>query len=257
MGGLSVLRAVREALPYEDLVYLADSANAPYGDKPVAHIQARSEAALQQALSLGARALLLACNTASVHAAKGLRATSPIPVVAMEPAIKPAVALTRSGVVAVLATTQTLQSEAVARLCALHGAKVTILLQACPGLVECVEANALHAAPTRALLHQYVAPLLAQGVDTLVLGCTHYAFLAPLLRELVGPDVTIIDPAPAVAQELARRVAALGLGEGGAAGGALQAAPPSLRFFSSLAAGAADAALSSLWGAPVQAQVWV
>ena len=129
----------------------------------------------------------------------------------MEPAVKPAVATSRSGVIGVLATTRTLASENLAQLKERFGAGSEILLQACPGLVECVEAGELSSDATRALLQGFVAPLLERGADTLVLGCTHYPFLIPLLQDLAGPGVTIINPGPAVARELRRRLEAGGL----------------------------------------------
>jgi glutamate racemase len=148
----------------------------------------------------------VACNTATVIAIRHLREQTHIPVVAIEPAIKPAVNTSRTGVVGVLATTQTLQSESVARLCQEHGEGKRILLQACPGWVEAVDQADLHSPQTEALLRQFVVPLMDQGVDTLVLGCTHYPFLRDTLQRIVGDSVVLIDPAVAVAAELTRRL---------------------------------------------------
>ncbi len=206
VGGFSVLRAIRTALPAEDLVYVADSSHAPYGDKPEAHIIQRTLTLGNWLASSGVKAITVACNTATVVAIRHLREQTHIPVVAIEPAIKPAAHTTRSGVVGVLATTQTLQSESVARLCQEHGEGKRSLLQACPGWVEAVEQADLHSSQTEALLRQFVEPLMEQGVDTLVLGCTHYPFLRDTLQRIVGDDVTLIDPAVAVANELARRI---------------------------------------------------
>jgi glutamate racemase len=166
-----------------------------------------------------------------------------VPVVAIEPAIKPAAKLTRSGVVGVLATRQTLASASVARLCEQHGSAVRFVLQACPGLVEQVESAHLDGERTRELVLRYVGPLLAQGADTIVLGCTHYPFLGDLIRELAGPGVTVVDPSTAVARELARR-----LGSARAVGNAVG----SERFFST-APDLAQAAtvVSRLWGCEV------
>ena len=205
VGGLSVLRAIRDALPAENLVYVADSGHAPYGDKSEAHITQRTLTVGNWLASSGVKAITVACNTATVVAIRHLREQTHIPVVAIEPAIKPATNTTRSGVVGVLATTQTLQSESVARLCQEHGEGKRILLQACPGWVEAVEQADLHSSHTEALLRQFVEPLMEQGADTLVLGCTHYPFLRDTLQRIVGDDVTLIDPAVAVANELARR----------------------------------------------------
>ena len=206
VGGLSVLRAIRDALPAENLVYVADSGHAPYGDKSEAHITQRTLTVGNWLASSGVKAITVACNTATVVAIRHLREQTHIPVVAIEPAIKPATNTTRSGVVGVLATTQTLQSESVARLCQEHGEGKRILLQACPGWVEAVEQADLHSSHTEALLRQFVEPLMEQGVDTLVLGCTHYPFLRDALQRIVGDDVTLIDPADAVANELTRRL---------------------------------------------------
>jgi len=206
VGGLSVLRAIRAALPAENLVYVADSGHAPYGDKSEAHIIERTLAVGNWLAVSGVKAITVACNTATVVAIRHLREQTHIPVVAIEPAIKPAVNTSRTGVVGVLATTQTLQSESVARLCLEHGEGKRILLQACPGWVEAVEQADLHSPQTEALLRQFVVPLMDQGVDTLVLGCTHYPFLRDTLQRIVGDDVVLIDPAVAVATELTRRL---------------------------------------------------
>jgi len=206
VGGLSVLRAIRAALPAENLVYVADSGHAPYGDKSEAHIIERTLAVGNWLAVSGVKAITVACNTATVVAIRHLREQTHMPVVAIEPAIKPAVNTTRTGVVGVLATTQTLQSESVARLCLEHGEGKRILLQACPGWVEAVEEADLHSPQTEALLRQFVVPLMDQGVDTLVLGCTHYPFLRNTLQRIVGDDVVLIDPAVAVATELTRRL---------------------------------------------------
>ena len=206
VGGLSVLRAIRAALPEENLVYVADSGHAPYGDKSEAHIIERTLTVGNWLAVSGVKSITVACNTATVIAIRHLREQTHMPVVAIEPAIKPAANTTRTGVVGVLATTQTLQSESVARLCLEHGEGKRILLQACPGWVEAVEEADLHSPQTEALLRQFVVPLMDQGVDTLVLGCTHYPFLRNTLQRIVGDDVVLIDPAVAVATELTRRL---------------------------------------------------
>jgi glutamate racemase len=206
VGGLSVLRAIRSALPNEDLVYVADSGHAPYGDQTEAHITQRTLTVGQWLAAQGVKAITIACNTATVVAARDLREQTHLPVVAIEPAIKPAVLMTRSGVIGVLATRQTVQSESVARLCAQHGEGKRILLQACPGWVELVEQAELHSSRTDALLRQFIEPLLAQGADTLVLGCTHYPFLSASIQAITGQDVILVDPAEAVARELVRRL---------------------------------------------------
>lgn len=206
VGGLSVLREIRHALPHEDLIYVADSGHAPYGDQPLEFIEGRASTVVRFLLAANVKAITIACNTATVVAVEKLRAWSPVPIVAIEPAIKPAAGSTKSGIIGVLATRQTLASPSVSRLCAVYGDKVQIHLQACPGLVEQVESADLAGEKSAELVRRYVAPLLDMGVDTLVLGCTHYPFLEPLIRAIAGPHVNIIDPAAAVARELTRQL---------------------------------------------------
>jgi glutamate racemase len=209
VGGLSVQREISIVLPQAELVYVADTAYAPYGDRTVAEIRMRSQRITRFLVDQGVDAIVIACNTASAHAANLVRSEFELPIVAIEPAIKPAAMNSRSGVVAVLATSQTIASESVATLVSSFGHQAKILLQACPGLVEHIETADLGSTVLRTKLEGYLAPLLAQGADTIVLGCTHYPFLAPLIREIAGPTIQIIDPAPAVARELLRRVHAL------------------------------------------------
>jgi len=204
-----VLKAIRHLLPAENLVYVADSAYAPYGDQTQEYITQRTLTIGNWLKHSGVKAITLACNTATVVAVKLLREQMQIPVVAIEPAIKPAVSLTRSGVVAVLATKQTVQSDSVIRLCQAHGADTKIMLQACPGLVELVEQGELNSPKIQALLLEFIEPLIKQGVDTLVMGCTHYSFLLETIASLFGTELSLIDPAPAVARELLRRLKVL------------------------------------------------
>lgn len=211
VGGLSVLRSIREHLPAESLIYVADSRHIPYGDKSAAFIRGRTLAIATHLERLGCKAIVLACNTATAAAAAELRATSGLPVVAIEPAVKPAVAATRSGVVGVLATAGTLESARFNGLLARYAGTVKVVTQPCPGLVERIEAGDLQGPATVDLLRRYTRPLLAAGADTLVLGCTHYPFLRPLLTELCGPDVALIDTGAAVARRLATLLDTLGL----------------------------------------------
>ena len=247
VGGLSVLRAIHAALPHEHLVYVADSGHAPYGDQSEAHITQRTLTVGHWLAEQGVKGITIACNTATVVAAKTLREQTHLPVVAIEPAIKPAVSLTRSGVVGVLATRQTVQSAAVARLVELYGADKRILLQGCPGLVEQVERADLHSAETEALLRQFITPLLEQGVDTLVLGCTHYPFLRNTIQRVVGDAVTLLDPAEAVARELVRRLTDSGSLSASCQSGHVQ-------FFTSGDVAQAQVVMSHLWDAPLTVQ---
>jgi len=206
VGGLSVLHEIRRALPAENLLYVADSGHAPYGDKSQQFIEARSIAITEFLLSRQAKAIVVACNTATGAAVTTLRSRFSMPIIAMEPAVKPAAENSRSGVIGVMATSRTLASDNFVKLFARYGEDAKILGQACPGLVEQVEAGDLSGDKTRLLLEGYVLPLLERGADTIVLGCTHYPFLAPLIQEIAGPGVAVIDSAAAVARQLQRRL---------------------------------------------------
>lgn len=201
-----MLRALREALPNESFIYVADSQHAPYGERPRDFLEDRAQAVVGFLARQKVKAVVLACNTVSIAAAAALRAGHEVPIVAMEPAIKPAAASTKSGTVLVLATPYTVQSEAVDRLCRTFGQGVRIVLQACPGLAEQVESGQLSAPLTYDLLNGYLRPGLAAGADTIVLGCTHYAFLKPAIADLAGPAVNIIEPSDAVARQLQFRL---------------------------------------------------
>lgn len=207
VGGLSVFQRIRADLPHEPLLYVADSGHAPYGNKPAEFIVQRSFAITEFLLDQGAKAVVAACNTATAAAIARLRAHFAIPIIGIEPAVKPAVAMTRSGVVGILATGNTVRSDKFAHLLDQHGHRARVLVQPCPGLADCVEQGDLSGSHPRALLERYLAPLLDAGVDTLVLGCTHYPFLTPLIQALTGPEVAILDPSPAVARQLRHRLA--------------------------------------------------
>lgn len=206
VGGLSVLAAIRRELPDLHLDYVADSGFAPYGDKSPEAVEARAMAVCDFLLERDCHAIVVACNTATGAAIETLRARYRVPIIGMEPALKPALEHTRSGVVAVLATGGTLGSTKFASLRARFPEHPRILLQPCPGLVERVEAGELESPQTRELLAGYLAPLLREGVDVIALGCTHYPFLLPAIQALTGPGVRLLDPSPAVARELRRRL---------------------------------------------------
>ena len=245
VGGVSVLRQLQRALPGESFIYAADSAHAPYGDKPQAFIEDRTSAMADFLTRAHAKAIVVACNTATVIAVAALRANHAIPVIAMEPAIKPAVALSRSRVVAVLATERTLASPALARLCRLYGDDAEIICQPCPGLVEVVEQGAADTQRAAQLLCLYLAPVLARGADTIVLGCTHYVFLMAQIRAIAGPAVTIVESSAAVARQVERRLAEndmLADGRG----------RPATRFFTTGSVEHAQVVISALWGSRVQ-----
>lgn len=206
LGGLSVLREIRHQLPGDDLIYVADSGFAPYGDRPEGYVADRSIAIADFLVSQGADVCVVACNTATAVAVDRLRSHLTMPVVGIEPGIKPAVALTRSGVVGVLATTRTLSTARFDHLVDEHAGAARVVVQPCPGLAEQVERGELDTALTRSLVEQYVRPLIGEGADVLVLGCTHYTFVKPVIEEMAGAEVALVDPAAAVARQVARRL---------------------------------------------------
>lgn len=218
VGGLSVLRHIRAQLPQEHLMYFADSGFAPYGNKPEAVVIARTLAIAAFLTARGAKALVVACNTATVAAIKVLREHYPqLPVVGVEPGLKPAAALTRSGKVGVLATDSTLAGEKflLLREQISRDSHTQFLLQGCAGLADQIELGELDTEATRAMLRMFIEPLIAQGADTLVLGCTHYPFVAGVIECIVRQNtdlpVTLVDTGEAVARQLARRLEAAGL----------------------------------------------
>ncbi len=217
LGGLTVLRALRERLPGEDFLYFADTRFLPYGDRPETFLRERGVHIAQALAQRGAKALVIACNTATAAAAEAIRAVSRLPVVALEPGVKPAAALTRSGTVGVLATTRTLESERFRRLVDSHAEGLSVVAQACPGLAEAIEAEGPAGAGVAALLDRYVAPLAAAGADVAVLGCTHYPWVAEAIARRLPRGALILDTGEAVARQVERRLAAdatLGGGHG-------------------------------------------
>ena len=205
-GGLSVARAVAELLPQENLIYTADCGFAPWGDRTDDFILERTHALVSHLLKRDVKAIVIACNTATAVCAELLRSELSMPVVGIEPAVLPGARTTRTGVIGVMATTKTLASLKYSHLKAFVPKGIRILDCPCPGLMDCVEAGEFQTPRTMALLKTYVQPLVTAGADTLVLGCTHYPFLADAIRVTAGPGVRLIDPAPAVARQLKRRL---------------------------------------------------
>jgi glutamate racemase len=202
VGGLSVLRALWQELPGESFIYLADQAHVPYGSRPLEQVRAFSEAITRYLL---AELIVVACNTASAAALHRLREIFPqIQFVGMEPAVKPAAERTRSGVVGVLATPATFQGALYASVVERFANGVQLLQHTCPGLVTQIEAGEINTPRTKEILEQALGPMLAEGIDTVVLGCTHYPFVIPLIEQIAGPGVRVIDPAPAVARQAQR-----------------------------------------------------
>jgi glutamate racemase len=212
VGGLSVLRAIRQQLPNENLLYFADQGHVPYGPRTLEEIRQFSEAITQFLINKGAKLIVVACNTASAAALHWLREKHPeIPFVGMEPAVKPAAEQTHSGVVGVLATPATFQGKLYASVVERFASDVTVLQNTCPGLVEEIERGALDGEKTQAILEAALRPMLGRGLDTVVLGCTHYPFVIPQIEAICGDSVRVVDPAPAVARQVERRLDALGL----------------------------------------------
>lgn len=206
VGGISVLQHIHALLPHEQLLYVADSKYAPYGNKTPAEIQARCFEIADFFMAKKVKALVVACNTATAAAIDELRARYSLPIIGMEPAVKPAAEASKNGIIGVLATTGTLKSAQFAALLESYGRNVEVITQACVGLVECIERGELDAASTKALIHQYCVPLLEHGADTIVLGCTHYPFVRTAIREIVGEKISLIDTGVAVAKYLKLRL---------------------------------------------------
>ena len=206
VGGISVLRHVHALLPHEHIHYFADSAHAPYGNKSADDIKARCFAVADFLIEKQVKALVVACNTATAAAIADMRTRYALPIIGMEPAVKPAAAATKNGVIGVLATVGTLQSAQFAALLESYGRHVKVVTQGCVGLVECIERGELDTPQTKALLRKYTAPLLAEGADTIVLGCTHYPFVKQAIQDIVGGHITLIDTGAAVAKQLKRQL---------------------------------------------------
>jgi glutamate racemase len=204
VGGLSVMQAVRVRLPQAELLYAADTAYAPYGDRSEDFLCDRSTRIARFLCDQGAQMIVVACNTATAAAVAALRAASPeLPLVGVEPGVKPAVALSAARRVGVLATTRTLASEKFRRLAEAHADGAQLVLQACPGLADAIEAADAQGSGLDVLVERYCAPLRDAGIDVAVLGCTHYVF-ARALFERALPGVRLVDTADAVARQTAR-----------------------------------------------------
>jgi glutamate racemase len=217
VGGLSVLKAIRQQLPGESLIYLADQGHVPYGSRSLEEVRAFAGGITRYLLGQGVKLIVVACNTASAAALHPLRQVFPdVPFVGMEPAVKPAAEHTRTGTVGVLATPATFQGALYASVIERFANGVTVLQGTCPGLVMAIEAGQLDTPEVRAILGKALDPMLAGGIDTVVLGCTHFPFVIPAIEAIVGPGVRVIDPAPAVARQVARLLEARGLRDPGA-----------------------------------------
>jgi glutamate racemase len=207
VGGLSILDEALRQLPDHDYLYFADSANAPYGERSPEWIAQRSLSICQSLAEAGCQAIVVACNTATAEAIQRIRAElKTIPIIGVEPGIKPAAMQSQKGLVGVLATEATLKSDKFNALLATLPGDCRFIKQAGAGLVPLIESGQLHEAETAALLAQHLEPMRTAGIDTLVLGCTHYPFLMPLIRNQLGSSVLIVDTSQAVVRQLARQL---------------------------------------------------
>lgn len=247
LGGLTVLRALRSRLPHEDYFYFADTRFLPYGDRPEAFLKERGVLIAQSLVRRGAKALVIACNTATAAAAEAIRAAIDLPVVAIEPGVKPAVGLTKCGVIGVLATTRTLASERFQRLVGNHANHLKVIPLACPGLAEAIETQGPDSSQAIALLDGFLAPLRQAGADVVVLGCTHYPWLAAAIAERMPAGVTLLDTGEPVARQLERLLLAKNL-QGGGSG--------MLTVATSGAPAAVNATVNRLWGQNLSVKHW-
>ncbi len=252
VGGLSILRAIRQQMPQEPILYFGDQGHIPYGPRPLQQVRDFSEAITRFLLDRGAKLITVACNAASAASLTYLRETFPhVGFVGMEPAIKPAAEHTESGVVGVLATPATFQGALFASVVERFAGGVELLKDACPGLVQRIEAGDLDGPETRRILENALHPMLERGIDTVVLGCTHYPFVIDVIQEIVGPRVRVIDPAPAVARQVGRLLERSGLSRRTSPRGDMQ-------FFTSASIESMEGLLPRLLGeqGPVSAVEW-
>jgi glutamate racemase len=252
VGGLSVLRAMRALMPNEDVIFFGDQGHVPYGPRPLEEVRAFSVAITRWLLGEGAKLIVVACNTASAAALKYLRETFPdVKFVGMEPAVKPAAETTRTGRVGVLATPATFQGALYASVVERFANGVTLLQDTCPGLVQEIEKGNLDGEATRRILDAALGPMLERNIDTVVLGCTHYPFVIPLIERICGDSVRVIDPAPAAARQAERLLEAGGTRNPSARRGRV-------RFYTSGDAAAVESLLPKLLGesGKVERLVW-
>lgn len=252
VGGLSVLRAMRALMPNEDVIFFGDQGHVPYGPRPLEEVRAFSVAITRWLLGEGAKLIVVACNTASAAALKYLRETFPdVKFVGMEPAVKPAAETTRTGRVGVLATPATFQGALYASVVERFANGVTLLQDTCPGLVQEIEKGNLDGEATRRILDAALRPMLENNIDTVVLGCTHYPFVIPLIERICGDSVRVIDPAPAAARQAERLLEAGGTRNPSARRGRVQ-------FYTSGDAAAVESLLPKLLGesGTVERLVW-
>ncbi|MDR0786956.1 MAG: glutamate racemase [Gemmatimonadota bacterium] len=248
LGGLSVAREIRSRLPDESIIYIADSAYVPYGGRPLEEIRERSIVVTGELVKRGAKMIIVACNTASGAAIEQLRARFSLPIVGLEPAVKPAAVSTRAGCIAVLATPATLQTDRFHRLVDQHGEDVRIVKIPCPGYVELVESGKMDDERALEIVREPLMPAIQAGVDRVVLGCTHYPFLRELIRQVLGDGVEILDSGAAVARQVERVLVQHELAAGDPAD---RSEPGSFTMLTTGDPGRVAPVASGLWGSPL------
>jgi len=206
VGGLSITKCITQRLPNEQLIYIADTRFSPYGDKTTLLIQQRTNYLAKKLISLNCKAVVIACNTATVAAIDQLRKQVTIPIIGVEPAIKPAVQLSKTKKIGILTTASTAKNNRFISLIEQYKQDAQIFIQPCPGLVEVVEQNLLSSKQSKKLLSKYLTQLLAEKIDTLVLGCTHYPFLIKEIKKIVGEQILIMETALPVTQQLKKQL---------------------------------------------------
>lgn len=241
VGGLSVLQHIHRLLPHEHLNYVADSLYAPYGSLSLEEITERCFTIADFLIAQDIKALVVACNTATAASIQCMREKYTLPIIGMEPAVKPAALASKNGIIGVLATVGTLKSAQFAALLANYGQDIQVHTQACVGLVECIEHGEINTTRTRALLTKYCAPLLDASADAIVLGCTHYPFVRELIQEIVGDEVTVIDTGEAVAKQLQSTLEVHSLMTGAEAA-------PDITIWTNNVAGDSEVVIQQLWG---------
>lgn len=248
VGGLSIAKALHHLLPQEQLVYVADSAHAPYGEKSDAYVQSRCETIVDFLIAKQVKLIVVACNTATLSCISHLRGHYHVPFVGAEPGIKPAFHTSKTGVIGVMATQSTLESAQYNHLLSRYQDNKKVVQQGCNGLVEQIEAGAFDSAHTVQLLDQYLAPMRQQNVDQIVLGCTHYGFLSAQITALVGDSVELVNTSVAIAKQASQVLTSRDLLNSAENLGQIQV-------FSNTSNPDFDGIVSNLWGqslAPIQ-----
>ncbi|MGB1262350.1 MAG: glutamate racemase [Cognaticolwellia sp.] len=245
VGGLSIAQCIRQQLPHENLIYIADTIHAPYGEKSTAFIQQRVNDIAQWFIERKTKVIVVACNTATVNAIDQLRKTISIPVIGVEPAIKPAAKISQHKKVAVLVTKATAENQRFLALVDCFTHQSDVIIQPCPGLVELIEQDQKNSHQCKALLSGYLQPLLAKGVDTIVLGCTHYPLVKDVIAQICGNSVVIMETALPVTEQLQRQLAQYQLINPSSSTG-------STSFYSSKHGPKQQALFSHIWQAPLQ-----